>query len=773
MNSATDKAGIAQRLTRSREFLLLYGFTLISCIPLVRLLYKITFQTTNCLCMDYYIFVPAVAKLASLEISAESLRDFFQSCYLGQHFCLVQVSIHFLSAVLTNWNAQSELIFGTILGVLRAELLARICCEPRQKRKHLLFFSIAMLFIFGTSNTSNFINGQPAISTGAICLGYFWAVLVAVSPKNTTSRKVYSIVSICAVALLGNYLLGLFLLSLLIVHLNDKKTLDVGLYFVSSLAAISLALLILYFRPGCADLVEPLAIRPFVFLSILGRTFVDDLGTNFSATPASCIYSSLLLLFLIIFNFSLRSKLGRREYLGTLLTLLFGIFMAVFISIGRSSIAPWYSTFSQHAWIAMVYFCVHAIKNQEIQRNHNILRVFAYINIATVAALYLFTNCSFKNKDWYENVHSPLSSSVLRTFNTAPTYGENFVNCAAKTGWPYLSKLGREQLENHWSIFGQNQVWFLQGDYCLACVEEFPSPSGLRPRWTSGSAPNNSCSLSDPRRLNLWMPYGSRILWHVELNGNSNEGTLKFRLLQQEKPGSDEGTLEIAILSNNGKILESHSKTTNNSFELLLTKYRNQQITISLLPRAKHKNQESSGICIEQPRVLMSNYAFPKYSDSYKPSNKNCVLSFPVVKTIPFNCEKWNVSCKKYRVSEKGLRLLTGTNHDCLEYKEGLALKLPQISDIGITLEAEDNGRTPLTEVFFQFTTNHGRIIPFLLPIPISNEIQTYSFKTRLLSFEENESIVGMKIFPSFHENRMVITMKEIWFAGFDAKSPP
>ena len=731
--------------------------------------FLILYQCTNCHTTDFSYFAPCVDELVHLEPSLESVEKFIKSAYFGQHFFLLQIICHSLIAVSTEWNAQSEMIFGLILGVLLCETIAR-SMRHQCRTRHNLQFSLALLFVFGTTNTSVFLNGQPAISAGLVLLCYSLIICLATKESASACDLIILALLLAVSAVLGSYLFTVTLAAVILCAtlLNRRFLLRPILFGTFSSVVIIAAIALM--RPPMENLNAPLMLRPTVFLSILARPFFANLGTDFNVDNATIFYGIFGLLWALMASVAyllLKRTPFRPEFAASLSFILFGAAMAFIISLGRSTIAPWYSIFAQMFWLGLLALTLAVLRlgknatKSNIETKRHLVHRVALVNLTVLAILYAVSNISFQNKDWYASVHGPVSASVLRHYQTAPTYGENFVNCAAKSGPLFLQSLAEPLRKNSWSAFSSRQVWHLQGDYLLSSVRVASTPDGGTPFWILKNDINRSIDFKGSRRLNLYLCKGSAVEWELEIPATVQSAYFVTRLM--EKPIKGQGF--VRILDSKRQLLVEHSlKETGSALRLNLSTYANSTIFLRIIG-----SPQASGLILKEPRVeiMCSNQS------AKAPSNLACHPS-NISRDIPSptegNCFKFNDVNVDTQWLTAGLALEKSTSDTLafrtidtrafFQYKQPLSIPASKIKEVALWMCAHPQEHFQADEVLIQFSTDKNRIVQALLPIPTGKEIMRFSYQTRAIGFAPGEKITGIKLLPALGRSDSRIELK-------------
>ncbi|MBK9774092.1 MAG: hypothetical protein IPP57_25285 [Candidatus Obscuribacter sp.] len=119
-------------------------------------------------------------------------------------------------------------------------------------------------------------------------------------------------------------------------------------------------------------------------------------------------------------------------------------------------------------------------------------------------ALYISSNRTYADKDWFRAYHAPVAASSLRNYMWAPTYahyqlfGSKLRN---RTVWKH------EELSLHkLSCFSAQQTWSMQGDFILPIVQFNKKDLGESVRCILEEDLNSHPSFMEPEHFSLVIP---------------------------------------------------------------------------------------------------------------------------------------------------------------------------------------------------------------------------------------------------------------------------
>lgn len=729
--------------------LALLSLLLVCLIPLAHMLYLIVYESSSCLSFDYATFTPCVDKFFHIKANINSLIDFLQSVYYGQHFLLVQALSHALQALLSKWNTQSEMIFGLLLAVLRCEFMSQSVFRSSEKTLRHVFFCLCLLMVFGTTNSSSFLNGQPAISTGWVLLLFSLIVALVLNYKAGYGTKIALFVLFVASlvsALVGPYVCVFALGAAAMCTLVRQNKSFWSVLIAAGITCSILVVLIMMGRPTHVAPSNSLDLRPLVFLGILGRPFHNTLAIDFGAHNQSIILGALFFPILAATLFVRKAIKDRcTDYIGALCFVAYGLGLSFITSLARATIAPWYSIFAQVAWLGLV-----ALLLPTLRREAGKWRIYGAFALGSIGIFHALANVSDTDKNFYHNMSTPVSSSVLRNYLSAPTYGENFLNAGNKSGEQYLRSLAQPAERNCWSVFANRQLWLLQGDYLLNNVSTKRNVQEEQPFWISANKITAPKDFKSSRHLNLCLPPNSSLSWQLTLPREVKNIDFVSILFAAKKSTTD--GLQIRIEDQQGKCLQQQEIKAKSGTPILLDLKIYAGSNINLVLQSKSK-----AAVLQVPRMqinlIRSNASDPAMRE-YCPSNRlPAQESLPATSYIDFDLKNWKSSGLRAVTNiDGGISIETMGKQDFLEYSQALSLPVSHLKCLGIVINAappkEENGY----EVLFQFSTDQGRLINGLLPVTSDGKSYAFTYDLRALDFTQTEKITGIKIYPCFDE---------------------
>lgn len=728
-----------------RRFLDLAAMLLliVSGLPLVRMTYQILSQTTNCLGTDYDFIVPAVVAYLDPTLS---LIDHIKACCFGPHCFLQQITLHALIATTSDWDSHTELILGLVLAVIRLPLMIATL-SPGKPLLRLISAAVIMALTFGTASTSSFICGQPSLSTGVVLFWFCLACYCAVKYTKPLLHSVLYFVSGVFAGITGAYLLlPIGIVGLICAYIKKSK----ALLMLTLSTGLTGGLILLWIKSlnSHACLAPALALRPEIFIQILGRPFYDDLGNDAAANP-HCAMVGLTGLVAFVVLLVLRLRHSRIDLpVGAYSYVLFGLTMSFLISCTRSSIAPWYGPFAAFFWLGL---CSCALEFCGTL-NHTKAKVIGALVLAGTSICYLTSNISFRDKDFYQHTHGPVSESVLRNYRMAPTYGENYI-CASRIGTEaYRHKIAAPLSQNNWSTFGPRQRWDLQGDFYLPTVTVTP-PNNYK--WIDQSKRLIAKEWKVSEKLNLLLPANTVLDWQLSLPPETISAEFDSTLTAPSF-SSPIGKLKIEVRLNNQTLTTTHYLTDGDKLEPIkvdLTPYKGQTIALRLSTCGA-----STDSILSRPHInLLKQKTTTKTNRlAIVPCNTELSPYFrepaSAEEIQPFSSTHWQAEGLKTESIDKETIAVSFTKPSArLNHMGALNIPVSSLKEIVFGIAADTS--CEYQNCVLQFTTDKSRVVTEQIPILKDANWHQYSLPTRATRLKPDERIVGITFFPYFMQD--------------------
>lgn len=530
-------------------------------IPFSFICWLIISTGANNVCVDYAAFLHVVDKVLSGQYQWFSI---FSDSFIRTHLVLFPVLLHTAIAYISHWNVTFELYVGMAIHVVRALLLADLLASRFGDRAtRLAVTGGTFALVFAMSQTCIMIYGEASIAIGLCLLGFTFA-LWSLCKFGRTPRglSLMALGGIFSSFSFGNVLpcwVTLFISVLLLPTRGWSQYWDIrrsGSYrafkqkaregqglFVGRRAAL------VYWAAGALISMAPyffflsnratesneltktfgLFAPTFVF-NALGRPFARDMGLNYGRLPGAEMSAAILIVMvvaLMVPMFLSKVRLCRRT-LVCMLLFAYGFTSIWTVGIFRTHIAPWYASMSLYCWLAVFGLCVANLSKAfgpELRLGS--LSRFGLASTSTVAlltiiSLYLVTNVSYRDKQFFLNARAPVSGEYLREYATAPTFLESTI--FSNDGRPDRIISFAGALKKHaLCVFSPNQSWALQGQFALDNVEVEHSSGAKRVAWINGRSLRGFKSWRDYQHLNLLVPDGNVVEWKFKVPQDAKE----------------------------------------------------------------------------------------------------------------------------------------------------------------------------------------------------------------------------------------------------------
>ncbi len=800
--------------------LLAYVFLAVCLIPLIVVLWLIPNTGANNICVDYAAFVNVVDSIFSghydwTRIVADS--------FIRTHLVLIPVLIHTAIAYFTHWDVKAELYAGMAFHVLRAFLIADLFWLAAAERfehisselKSLLrltIFSAVCALVFAMSQTCIMIYGEASIAIGLCLLGFTLALWGLVKfGRSATGLALMLVGGLISTLSFGNVvpswltlLLALLVLpasgarsnvasmSSVLAHARQTASSKLGATLVWMVGFSASIYPYFYFLMQRSlrepDLAKSFGFFNFTFmLNVLGRPFTKDMGLRYGRLDESEL-SGLILIALLVacltpLLITLRSERGDRKVgmlsLTSLLLFLFGMLSVWQVSVFRTYVSPWHASFALYCWLSILGLSLANLGGTAggAAKWARAGLVVAIGSIATIGVLYLRSNTSYRDKQFFLDARAPVSAEYLRNYRTAPSYLESTV--FTNDGLPervldFAGVLQRHRL----SVFAPQQEWSLQGQFALQNVSVESQPRASHLRWIDGRSLRSRTSWRDYRHLNMYLPEGNVVEWrmHIPIDAkeavfrtavcagpspeSANSGALREDQRHRTVPAQAISTLTIRpVRSLNGDCGAGNGieygaacgafyvdccDNNEKSLSVNLLPYRGKTIAIELSSAANGSyysdllgKRECAGgaVIYAYPRVEVhlegsANYSAP--TCSFAPTNVDVSADFPQRYSkrldLPNPCTS---SWKHIPVSNPDDPLYT-TRAVCYDFPDKERLRTDDFDNLMVKLMAVPGKKWCTLKLHFMF--DDGTVDSASLPLLSDQRAHSYVYPTRLLT---------------------------------------
>lgn len=530
-------------------------------VPFFFICWLIVSTGANNVCVDYAAFLHVVDKVLSGQYQWFSI---FSDSFIRTHLVLFPVLLHTAIAYITRWDVTSELYVGMFFHVLRAVLIADLLCGRMESRyTRLAVTGGVFALIFAMSQTCIMIYGEASIAIGLCLLGFTFALWSLCkfgrTPRGLSLMMLGGIFSSFS---FGNVLpcwATLFAAVLLLPARGWSQHWDIrrpGSYAAFKQHAaegqglfVSKPIALIYWISGAVVSLAPYCFflsnranesnaltktfglfAPTFFFNALGRPFARDMGLNYGRLPGAEISAAILIATVVALAVPIIMSRLRVCNVTRICSMLFlyGFLSIWTVGIFRTHIAPWYASMSLYCWLAAYGVCVANLARvfgpgALMMRGAKIaLASTSVAGLIAMLSLYMVTNVSYRDKQFFLNARAPVSGEYLREYATAPTFLESTI--FSDDGKPdrILSFAGA--LKKHdLCVFSPNQTWALQGQFALDNVTVDRASGAKRVAWLSGRSLRGLKSWRDYQHLNLLIPDGNVVEWKFKVPTTAKE----------------------------------------------------------------------------------------------------------------------------------------------------------------------------------------------------------------------------------------------------------
>lgn len=534
---------------------------LVGLIPFFFICWLIVSTGANNVCVDYAAFLHVVDKVLSGQYQWFSI---FSDSFIRTHLVLFPVLLHTAIAYLTHWDVTSELYVGMGIHVARALLIADLLSgRIENKSSRLAVTGGVFALVFAMSQTCIMIYGEASIAIGLCLLGFtfsLWSLCkFGRTPRGLSLMALGGIFSSFS---FGNVLpcwATLFASVLILPARGWSQHWDIrrpGSYAAFKRTAqegqglfVSKPIALIYWFAGAVVSIAPycffLANRanesnaltktfglfsPTFVFNALGRPFARDMGLNYGRLPGAEISAAILIATVVALAVPMILSRLRVCNVTRICSMLFvyGLLSIWTVGIFRTHVAPWYASMSLYCWLAVFGLCVANLNKAfgpELfltRRSRVALASTGISGLVAILALYMVTNVSYRDKQFFLNARAPVSGEYLREYATAPTFLESTI--FSDDGRPdrILSFAG--SLKKHdLCVFSPNQTWALQGQFALENVSVDRVPGSKRVAWLNGRSLRGVKSWRDYQHLNLLIPDGNVVEWKFNVPVRAKE----------------------------------------------------------------------------------------------------------------------------------------------------------------------------------------------------------------------------------------------------------
>lgn len=547
--SSEDRNAVQERSTSSMFSAFGSRFLIAMCmvlaiIPPARTIYVVATTGANCISNDDILFLSLTENMLS---GAYDWRSYFRDTFINGHCCAAIQALFLILGPVTAWNQYTLCFTSITLAALRAHITAKLLCSTSPKPLYWTTLAIASWMFFSYSQISIFTTGIFAVMWQSCLLFMVLGVYVLWRFPDKLSAAITSSV----LGILASWSLALALPTWLvyfavgIVHGAHRRTGSMVALAAGAVAA---------FAPYCIFLLQGTEhsrklseqyiglFNATFFINALGRSFANETGSKFGSLPGSelagtfAITAFAVLTALIIGAVRLRRLLAPCFILCAWSLVILAMIFAV-----RSGIAPWYALIAATFWSALATASTLVLAEYfkyGANQHKRALTVIASCLILLVVAKWTWQyNKSYMDKQYYLENRTPVSASVLRNYDIAPS---GYASYVFKLPGLSTTVTGKMLERNQWSVFSREQTWEMQGDAIFPLSAGYPR--GVQQggsTWIRGRNETAAGDFRSPKHLNLCVQKKSIAHWRISVPRNAKRVFLKTAIARSEGGTSD------------------------------------------------------------------------------------------------------------------------------------------------------------------------------------------------------------------------------------------
>jgi hypothetical protein len=697
--------------------------------------------------------------------------------FIGGHFLLLPLLVHMGAARFFQWNTFVELHLGVLMAVLRLALLYNIIAGSIRQPRKVWLLPLLSAFVFSVSQISGFVFADATLPLELTLLGFAlgtWGLA-------RHHRRWAALGWMCLGGIVASWSWGAglgtwpaFLLGL--VLLGYRKIAHYIVWLGGALAAYSFHLYFLVLNPTSTSSSRAVVQTWFHFthmVNILGRPFTNELGGSFGRLPQSeaaaavgggfCLAGLLLLV-------AWRDQTLLSRATPALMLIGHSLLGAWQATLVRINVAPWYTTVAISFWIGLAALGV-ALWTHRNDEHKAFVRpkvlywaasAFGVGLLGGVTYLYVTSNLTYEDKDFYLPSRSPASAACLRFYQTAPTYCEQYVFQWGVGRGDLLARLAKPLERHRLSVFAPRQRWTLQGDLVLGRVG-MGENAGLPPAIWSPDLTSSPTAWSSYKRLNLILPLPGEVSWVISLPDELRRAVFHSAVAAGLPAESVAGPIEFVIQVDDvggSRILGRRSLTPDQTdwqaVQVSLDEHLGETITLRL--SASTQGEASSGSAAFRYPYIDVFYGDPpaigQAVPAPQPSNTDLspFVAQPTPQDYRFdprNLALWNVTgiesngqAGAWKIAP-GAMLQSGPLDVCLADYRYLYVRMAAAGDIKprafqVVLAVDDRANGP-------------RDVSFLVPLLSDESMHTYTYDLNLLQLPPSWRLVSLTFRPSYY----------------------
>jgi len=772
-------------------------------IPIMNIAYIIATVGENNLSNDVVFWVDLVEKSLNGEAT---LSLFLDSSFLYPHFFALHIALELLNAHLFGWNIYVTLFFGYFLNLIKLALLFDLFTFRNSKNPLkwwlLPFLSAA---VFSNMEVTTFTGQNTSTLIGMSVFGAILGIWGIARFPNQLRGVGFSFLG-CLLST-WTFALGLITWPIVLGSMILSGTRQVRQYltfFAGAAIALFPYLYFIVLKPENSPTIvktSPKSLLDINFiLNLLGRPLVDlwslDFTLRYKLVGAIGAAFAVGCLIVFIVHFFRRSYM---VFLPPLLITVLGFCASWMISLGRASLDAWYISVAWPFWQGIIGFAFILLLQPSTLPGtligsifEQIKKIGAVVFFLTIALLYAKSNIGNEVYATLAYSRTPVSSSCLRNYATAPTYCEGYL-----FQWPiqrpeYIFELGYPLANKQLSASSLHQYWSLQGDFIFDRVQEkrfantapiawYEDLNGDRIDWYG---------LKRWHRSDLLVYSPNSVQWSVEFPDHMTSAVLNsavgVRHSNPIDPEADGVTFQVSIEEDGRAKKISFEKFVPPGenqwvpFRIDLSSFRGKKVTLQFtsLPG---KNNVADWAMYQHPviDIRMNKHDANDKNIKYTPENTDTFPGFqmPHEKDVVWdgnNMDLWNLNNMTAIEDRPGFYM--GGEDPFFQLKSPVNLCLADYTHLYVKFAAP-KGTKRVSQIFVQLSSEPGFTERYSATFTIlgDGKVHMYTFPIRLLDMDigYNERLVNIRFDPinEFNDSGNTIQFEELGLLRGDEPS--
>lgn len=519
-------------------------FLLVCFVPLVAYCHIIYSVGGNNVSNDYLNIVPFIDRVLSGNYD---WRNLLVDTFNAQHWSTSAVLLHLAVAKFFSWDARLELYLGLALSFVRVILLVSILRQPSGGKLNFWLAGGVLALAFSMSQASNYLYGIGSLAAELGLLGWtigLWGItrcrskvlgIVLMVVGGLVSSSSWGNVVPCWVA----YLLALWLFGYRRIYHYAAWVCGVlmGLgpyaYFFLAPALVAKS------SVQASHAVPDVTFLNWSFIvNGMGRPFTTNIAHDVGSRQPSVIagYFGFIAASATLLFLSLR-RVFSPAVKASLVLIVYGLISILQLSLLRSWVMAWYTSFVIDFWIGLWALSVILIgeffnkgtasdngtttgANSKFRLVNRFGPAVGLLTACILTVIYVLSNHTYEDKLKFLDARSPASEAAARNYRTAPTYCEGLLFEWMDQPVDDVRALC-EPLERHSiSAFAHSQQWTLQGDFVLHTVKLLQDSLSSPARWIPSFDVMAKRNWDSYEHLNLYLPSPGAVVWRVDLPSN-------------------------------------------------------------------------------------------------------------------------------------------------------------------------------------------------------------------------------------------------------------